>query len=269
MRIKGVYTVVSINQAQQGLALALMLWFVAALALLVSGLALTAKTDISYTRVHLAQAEAEAAADGAALIYLAQLTSMVDEELSGPARVQIGKYLVYLRLVPASGLIDYRQASEQTLTQLFTTAAGLDPADAAILSQSVVQWRALEVEQKQHQAAGEAVGINVLEDIMAAPGLTREIFDRIKLLITVRGQGTDVDTNTAPLEVLEVLAMDDGSQVDHWLAERTDNAAPTSQLLTTGPLRVDARVETGAGIYQRSLWMTPGGNSAFGWKVER
>lgn len=251
---------------QRGVALALLLWFVAALALLVSGLALTAKTDIRTARLQMVQAQVAAAADGAALIYLSRLGELTEEGNPLPPQVRVGEMEVHLRLVPARGLIDYRQASEALLLQLFTTGAGLEPGEAASLVESVVQWRAPVVEEEPHRAQGEAVGINVLEDIMAVPGVSREIFERIRPLVTARGEGVEVDPSVAPVEVLEVLSMGDTAQVADWLDERIDRE--TQQPRITGAVRVDARVQTDLGVFQRSLWIDSGGSGA-GWRVER
>ena len=250
---------------QRGVALALLLWFVAALALLVSGLALTAKTDIRTARLQMVQAQVAAAADGAALIYLSRLGELTEEGNPLPPQVRVGEMEVHLRLVPARGLIDYRQASEELLLQLFTTGAGLEPGEAASLVESVVQWRAPVVEEEPHRARGEAVGINVLEDIMAAPGVSREIFERIRPLVTVRGEGVEVDTSVAPVEVLEVLSMGDTARVADWLNERIDREV---QPVVSGAVRVDARVQTNLGVFQRSLWIDSSGSGA-GWRVER
>ncbi len=250
---------------QSGVALALLLWFVAALALLVSGLALTAKTDIRTAQLQMLQAQVAAAAEGAALIYLQRLGELTEEGEPLPPQVQVGEMEVHLRLVPASGLIDYRQANDELLLQLFTTAAGLETGEAASLVESVIQWRAAALEVEPHRASGEAVGINVLEDLMAVPGISREIFERIRPLITVRGNGAEVDTSVAPVEVLQVLAVEDGAQVEDWLDEREDIEAPP---VITGAVRVDARVQTSMGTFQCSLWVSSGQNGT-GWQVER
>ena len=49
---------------QRGVALAMLLWMLAALTLLVSGVVFQSRTDVQLTRLHLDQARAQAAAQG-------------------------------------------------------------------------------------------------------------------------------------------------------------------------------------------------------------
>lgn len=254
---------------QKGVALVLLLWLVAALTLLVSGLALTAKTDIRTAQLQMLQAQVAAAADGSALIYLSQMGQYTEDGQPLPPRVQMGDWDVHLRIVPGRGLIDYRQASEALLLELFITGANLPPGDAAMLVESVLQWRAPELDVSPHRVSGQAVGINVLEDIMAAPGMTREIFERIRPLITINGAGSQVDVSWAPVEVLDIVAASGellDVNVEILLEERREN--PTMPTLQ-GDFRVDARVQTPIGILQRSLWMASGGTAGVGWQVKR
>lgn len=254
-------------QSQQGVALALMLWFIAALALLVSGVALTAKTEIRYAGIQLAKARVEAAADGAALIYLAELKNLAPEDEQPVPQMQIGSYVGHLRITPASGLINYRYASEETLTQLFVYAAGLEAADAAILSESVIQWREFEAVENQKKPDGEAAGIFVLEDIMSVQGLTRDIFEKIRPMITVKGSSTEVDLETAPIEVIRALLGENAEQMELQYSE--ENTQDSVNYLPSGPLRVDIRIDTGSGIFERSLWVVESQGYSFGFRIDR
>lgn len=256
------------SRSQRGVALAILLWFVAALTLLVGSLALTAKTDSQLSRGFMDKVRAEAAADGAVQLILA--TSPVEGQQLYQREYRIGALPVKVRAVPVSALISIYDADEVLLNALFEVGAGLDSARAAELTQSVVQWRTQAVDEEQAQR--RRVSIQVLEDVLAVPGVTREVFDAIQPFIRPRaGRGGALDITHAPAEVLHVLAAGQQVDLESALEARSTQQPDTLSAvkLSPQPLRVDARVKMASGfVYERSVWVTPGGG-ATGWQITR
>ncbi|MFC3156810.1 hypothetical protein [Gilvimarinus japonicus] len=250
------------------MALAVLLWFLAALALLVSGLTLLSKSDIRYTRIQRAVAQANAAGDGAAALFLVDAPGKVlYDEVDGFIRqYELGGLTVDVRMVPEVGLINLGLADQEVLEQLFEYA-GLGAAEANGLVESVLKWRS----PMESEAIPE---MHVVEDILAIPGMTRELFYRIRPLVYVDlGGGSQVDASVAPVEVLQVLAANDIEAAHRILAERVDvleayDVPPGVKLVS--PFRLDMRVKLeGAGVFERSVWVTADGTSALGWRVFR
>lgn len=252
-------------RGQRGVALAVLLWFIAAMTILVGGLTLLAKTDIRYARYYNARATATAVGDGAIRLLLAQQVDAGVSTVTG--KVVLDKYTVYVRAVPGSGLIDVLSADEDILTALFTVGAGLGGSAARTLAQSVIEWRV--------GPAVEDEGVmprkpDVLEDIMAVAGLSRDDFERIKWLICLGCGGPAFGAlDNVPVEVRPVLQAV-SADMDPPSAEPARVSQDQVKVATAGVVRVDARVDMGAaGIYQRSVWVAPGGQSRLGWRFIR
>lgn len=255
------------GQRQKGVALAVLLWFIAAMTILVAGLTVLAKTDTRYARLYNASAMAEALGDGAIRLLLAQQVDVTNSPVTGS--IQFGGYTVYLRAVPKSGLIDVMAADEQMLVALLTVAAGLDDSAAQTLAQSVIKWRAgpLDQDDERKQVSSKP---NVLEDVMAVPGVSRDIFERIKWLICLGCGGPSFEqADSMPAQVRLVLqSLGQGMVLSD---ESTANVEQEQvKISTAGVVRVDARLDTGpAGVYQRSVWVAPGGKTRLGWRFIR
>src|SRR5690606_36770016 len=72
-----------VNQRQRGVALAMLLWMMAGLSLLVSGTIYVSRTDVQLTSFQLEQAQAQAAAIGAAHLLMRDMLSNQSQD-QGP-----------------------------------------------------------------------------------------------------------------------------------------------------------------------------------------
>ena len=88
----------------------MVVWFLAAMSLLVSGIVFQARVDTRMAQLHVARAQAVAAGDGAIQLMLADLVAGKVEQQEGSAAMSasysLGERQVRVELVPASGLID-------------------------------------------------------------------------------------------------------------------------------------------------------------------
>lgn len=260
--------------AQKGVALAVLLWFIAALSLLVGGIMLTAKVDMRYARMQSAMAKVTAAGDGAIQLYMhnpsrgslnADSSSESDTFVVIPQAYSIGPYRVYVRAVPAAGLINILAADELLLTSLLRLKGGLASSEAEMLAQSVLQWRLEKPLNSQRTVQISEPLVRVLEDVMKVPGMTRDVFDKISPLIYAKvvAEQNSINISAAPFDILMVLADGNLSQAYALRAEY-----PVALSGPSGLVRIDARMDAGFGlIYQRSAWVNSGGASGFGQNV--
>lgn len=228
------------------MALALLLWFIAALALLVAGLMGLSRQEVSAVRLQLAQAQAAAVGDGVARLVAQGLVLHDADSPPLQARLQVREFVVQVRLVPSSGFVDILRADQPLLEQVFSRVGGLEPDRAQALAASVVQWRLQSPNQGNSRIQGPSV--LVLEDIMAVPGLTRDIFDRIRWFVCAGCNTGSLNLDEAPYSLRQAL---------EWTRTETEPAAAGDKLTASGRYRVDARVMLGDGtVMQRSVWIS-------------
>ena len=72
--------------SQRGVALAVVVWFIAGMSLLVAGIVSQARVDIQLAQLHLFRAQAEAAGDGAIHLLMAELQEGRGADASGHGR---------------------------------------------------------------------------------------------------------------------------------------------------------------------------------------
>lgn len=245
-----------LQRRQRGVALAMLLWFIAALSLLVAGLMGLSRAEVSGVKLYLMQAQAGAVGDGVARLVAGSLV----QQLPGPSSTLQGAlrfddYGVMVRVIPISGLVDVLSAEPELLTQAFA-GVGLEASDARALSDSVIEWRTSAATQEQRSQAG--LTVYVLEDIMAVPGLTREIFEQLKWIVCAGCNKGSFNAQYASNELKAALAdttwaappessLGSSTEVDTWL--RLSSAA-----------RVDVRIELDDGsVLQRSVWVSADG----------
>ncbi|WP_339615953.1 hypothetical protein [uncultured Gilvimarinus sp.] len=233
---------------QKGVALALLLWFIAALSLLVAGLMGLSRSEMTGAKLYLGQAKAAAVGDAAATMALQGLVQKVPAaktELQGV--LQFDAYNVRVYVVPTDGLVDVMAANAELLQLLFGAATDLEPAVARALADSVIQWRTPTEAQKKRRQSGPPV--YVIEDVMAAPGLTRDIFEQVKWLICAGCNGGNFNSLHAPARLQNAVAGSSWSNTNEY--EFTDN----EWLVVPSGARIDVRVAAADGsVYQRSVW---------------
>lgn len=188
--------------AQSGMVLIAVLWIVAALSIIVTGLTRSVRQEARLLAQSRASVVAQAQGDAALQLVLQDLAarpaapnrlSYVDATYRDvPVRVEV---------MPLNGLIDINNAPEALLTRLYTIAAGLPPDAAQALAQATVQAR------ERKDAKGVAERFEAVEDLLRVPGIGYPLYARLAPLVTadLRGAGK-VNPMAAPPEVLVVLA---------------------------------------------------------------
>ncbi|MFU8764845.1 MAG: hypothetical protein ACNA7T_09995 [Haliea sp.] len=157
----------------------MVVWFIAAMSLLVVGIVSEARTDVRMAQTHVARAKAAAAGDGAINLLLAQQGQLREQQGTIPGLVEepvleaaftIGELPVQVRMVPVSRLLDLRSAGPAQLAELFASAGGLDRGDAQRLANTVVQLR--------NSSGGPR--LQAVEEWLRVPGFDRALLDALR-----------------------------------------------------------------------------------------
>lgn len=257
---------------QRGVALAIVVWFIAGMSLLVAGIVSQARVDIQLAQLHLFRAQAEAAGDGAIHLLMAQLQESRgagDGATEGLpfGRYQFGDAEVRVMALPADALVDVNSAPRAALAQLWIEAAGLPRDEAVQLAVNMVEWRS-------NRGGGSRSGgqFDVVEDVLRVQGMTRTRLDAVRHLISAgRGGG---GANAAPRERL--LQLNALSPWSGWNSGNVDTSALPGARTPEGArganrFRVDAIVNVGGRQWLRRRWIATdsGLQSRLPWRSER
>lgn len=257
---------------QRGVALAIVVWFIAGMSLLVAGIVSQARVDIQLAQLHLFRAQAEAAGDGAIHLLMAQLQASRGADggsMEGLpfGRYQLGEAAVRVMAVPAEALVDVNTAPQALLAQLWSEAAGLPPDEAVMLAANMVKWRT-------NRGGGNRSGgrFDVVEDVLRVEGMTRTRLDAVRHLISA-GQGGGI-TNAAPQERL--MQLNALAPWSGWSSGNVDTSAlpgarTPQSARGASRFRVDAIVNVGGRQWLRRRWIASqsGLDSRLPWRTER
>lgn len=240
------------------MALAIVVWFLAAMSLLVSGIVFQARIDTRMAQLHLAKAKAVAAGDGAILLCLAELRAGKQPEDGGRAPLvgeyRIGDRSVRVEVVSAGGLIDLASAPQETLADLFRSRAPMGEKEAQILAANVIKSRPGSFSRGRRGRGPDR--ISAIEELMRVEGIDRRLLDAIRDLVTAGNGGGGrggVNRSAAPAAVLAVLAGGD--------PKRAAGDKEARSLPSRGLLRVDALVRDNGRTWLRRRWVEMGGGA--------
>ncbi len=253
---------------EHGIALALVLWFVAAMSLLVAGIVSHARVDLKLAQIHAAQSVAVAAGDGAMLLFLADLISEEESDgqfiLEPSVTYQVGLKKVVLKALPSEALLNLRTVSVDVL-QTLLIKQGIDAPEAETVSEDIGSWRS------DLKSAGRRDSVlRTLEDILLAPGVDRRIYDAFRDHIYV-GPDTQI-RGDAPSVFMPRFIKDILIEANSFTEEEL-NITPLDNVLLSSSrsLRVDAIIEHSGNKWLRRQWIKRGARagSAIRWKSWR
>lgn len=271
----------------RGIALVAVLWMVAALAVLALALAAATKAELHTAQGVRARAEATAIGDAAIQLAVLEMRSTPDaQQKFTHFGYEFAGRAVAVDMVPASGLVDLNQATEELLAELFAGSGGEEPAVAAKLAQRAVAWRTPGLTQEEADYATAGVSyrprggpFEYPEDLLQVLGVSYPLYDRVRGLITVRGGSAGVAPQAASEDVLTLLAGGDRALAARIASTRaddptTDMTGLASRFLGGGGAsvyRVDARVQLGERRYRRTRWvdLSQGGADGTPWRSFR
>lgn len=263
---------------QRGVALAIVVWFVAGMSLLVSGIVGHARMDAKMAQAHVARAKAVAAGDGAIRLVLAEQRAGLLTPSVGAgayeASYRLGDSIVRVVLYPSRGLLDLNTASVEELSALFGVAAGLDTAAADALAGSVIQWR--EPGTGGDNQNNTRNRFTAIEDLLRVDGMGRTQLDAIRdyIVAGVAAPGR-IDWALAPPALLPVLERLDSRRAANVMERRAalaqEGAGGLGAAGATGAWRADALVSYGGRQWLRRRWIEQGEDTVTGlpWRVVR
>ncbi|MDB5947220.1 MAG: ral secretory pathway protein [Ramlibacter sp.] len=207
--------------AQHGVALVAVLWIVAALSILVTGMVQAHRDEVRL--VSSARQTVQGSALGSAAIQLVlQQIAARTEPVARLSRIEVSYagFTIPVEVMPLNGLIDLNRAPEPLLAALFTFAGRLAPDAAAALARSLVAART-PGPLTQGGPRFEAV-----EDLLQLPGVDFGLYARLSPLITTDAAGGGrVNAMAAPEGVLLVLSEGDAARAARIAANR-DGGGP-------------------------------------------
>lgn len=261
-------------RAVRGMVLIAVLWIVAALSILVTGMAQTVRSEAKVLSQARQRAVAGGVGDAAIHLVLQQLIAsprpvarlvFVDTEYRGtPVRVQV---------MPLNGLIDINAASAPLLARTYAVAGGLAPQAAEVLAQATVAAR------NERTPQGQAASFAAPEDLLRVPGMDYQLYARLSRLLTAVGRGSGrINPMAAPTEVLTVLAAGNAALAARIAAQRdageegVDTTMLEAGFVDNGisrAIRLDARVPLADGSWLhvvRSVALTGSNRDGLPWR---
>ena len=244
----------------------IVVWFIAGMALLVSGIIAEARIDVRMAQLHYFKAQAAAAGDGAINLALAEQDGRRASGQPGVNRVQnyqIGPRSVEVRMIPAGVFVNISSENLQGLRSLFRLAESEAQqrgifwvGPPAALAAAVLEYRG---------GVGQRQGylFHSPEDLLRVPGITRSVYEAVRGYITVDdlagGFQGDVKNVESRLSQLSAAMQGEGAVVK----------GPVQQAAKS--LRIDAIVKIGDQQWLRRRWVTldQGGYSLLPWRFVR
>ena len=251
---------------QRGVALGIVVWFIAGMALLVSGIIAEARIDTRMAQIHYFRAQAAAAGDGAINMALAEQEGMRASGQRGADRLQnyqIGPRSVEVRMIPAGVFVNISSEGLQGLRSLFNEAASQAQQRGIFWEGSPSALAAAVIEFRDGVGRRRGGTFHSPEDLLRVPGVTRGVYEAVRSYITVgdlaEGFQGDKQTVESRLNKLTAAMRGDGPIV----------RGPTQHAAKS--LRIDAIVKIGDKHWLRRRWATldEGGYSMLPWRFVR
>lgn len=199
------------------------------LAIVSSSLQLASQTNLKARFARNAHAEAAAFADGMVRLTAHRLAKQRNEApvaghvlVDGTAtRCADGGLVAEVRVFDTAGLIDLNHTPFDTLEVLFV-GLGLAKPAAGSLAAAIIDFRDTDdtpsiagAEARDYLQAGRAfapknAAFDSVDELDQVLGMTPEIMERVRPLVTVHSRAPGIDANVAPLELLKILSRTGG-----------------------------------------------------------
>jgi general secretion pathway protein K len=265
------------------MALIAVLWIVAALSIMVTGLTATVRQQVQVAATQRDQASGQAAGEGAvALVLQDMLLNNTRLPTIQSTTVSYGGVQMEVEVAPLNGWLSLNGASAALLADLLQTAGGLDQKRAQALADDIVEWRST-APPIDPTAAGGAFSrprmFEATEDLLLVPGIDYPLYARIAPLVSADLLGgSQVNPQAAPPEVLAVLAQGNMGRVTQFVAQRTNgqpgDASGFSNASASGTdvYRLRVKVPLDAGkilLLSRDVALSGGYAGSAPWRVLR
>ena len=264
--------------SQQGAALVLVMWLVAAMAITVGGALTLARDEVNLASARLGEAQAFVIGKGIARLAVldrarARTASNDDGEVDEAALTRVFRaqyeldgFRIAATVYPASGFVSVAEADTEVWQRLLAGVGALDEGSAASLAQQIVeadpkarsagagpkgsfQW------YSRHRQA--RAGIYV-EQLLGVEGMNRAVYDRIRPSISPFNVGSGVDAASAPPEIRAAFGDGLGEESAQGLGPKPDAAAASGYYC----VEIEVSTSSSEGFVQR-IWVESRGSEEF------
>ena len=248
--------------SQQGMVLLAVLWMVAALSLIVTGVLQSVRSEVQLAGSHRQVLAASATADAFILLALQNIQLKPGQPDINPQSlsVQFEEHVGTVSVLPLNGLIDLNAASVKLLTDAYRYAGGLTQQQALALAQATKETRDIK------NSKGQPQNFDAIEDLLRVPSMSYDLYAKMIGLVTtdLRSGSGLINPHAAPLGVLQVLTGGDLVRAAA-LAYQRDKDPKTMDttfletehiaLAPSNSLRFQTQVQlSGGGVFQKS-WL--------------
>jgi general secretion pathway protein K len=220
---------------QRGVALVVVLWVLALMAVLAAGFSRGTRTQARLAFHQVAAAQAQALAEGGVERGVLELLRSEDQRewradgTAYPFALAGGR--VNIAIQDESGKVDLNTAADELLTNLFQVV-GLDPDASAALTDAIGDWRDPDNERRLHgaeeadyRAAGLPYGpknarFDSVDELREVLGVTPALFQRLRPYLTVYSEQRWINPLVASREVLLAVPGWNADIVDAYLEQR-------------------------------------------------
>ena len=232
---------------QDGVALIAVLWIVAALSILVTGMVQAQRDEIRLVASARQTVQGSALGNAAIQLVLQQMAALA-QPVTRLSRIEtsFGGVSIPVQVMPLNGLVDLNRAQEPLLVALFTIAGKLPADRAAALAKALIAAR---VPGPLTQGGPR---FEAIEDLLQLPGVDFGLYARLSPLVTTDAMGGGrVNAMAAPEGVLLVLSEGDVARAARIAASRdgggpgvdtTDLAPQLTETVATTRFRLVAQV---------------------------
>lgn len=223
---------------QTGLAMVIVIWILSLMTIMAGSFALTMRREITVISAVKDSAVVQAIAE-TGISVAKQMLFLADEDLRWKADGSI--YLIdyqqakiRVRLFSERGKIDLNKASEVLLTAMLKSTE-LDISKQQQIVSAILDWRDEDdlirvngAEKQEYEDAGLNYSptnkdFQVIEELQMVLGVTIELYQQLKPLITVYSKQQNVDLKLASKEVIAAIGELDQTTLDNYIEQRTES----------------------------------------------
>ena len=263
---------------QQGAALVLVMWLVAAMAITVGGALALARDEVNLASARLGEAQTFALGKGIARLAVldrarARMATNDDGEMDPAALTRVFKtqyeldgFRIVATVYPASGFVSIAEADPEVWQQLLAGVGALDEGSAASLAQQIVETE-MEATSVGSGPVGSFQSFSsyrqsrsgvYVEQLLGVEDMNRAVYDRIRPSISPFNVGSGVDVAASPPEMR--AAFGNGMEED----SAPESGPKPDAAAASGYYCVEIEVSTSPseGFVQR-IWVESRGSDEF------
>jgi len=232
---------------QTGMAMVIVIWVLSLLTIMAGSFALTMRRETTVISAVKDNARVQAIAETGVSV-AQQMLFLADENKRWRADGSIYQlnYLeakIRVRLISEMGKIDINKANEELLTALMKSTDVELEKQQEIVS-AILDWRDKDelihingAEKQQYEDAELSYSpankdFQLIDELQMVLGMTHDIYQQLKPLITVYSKQAQVDMNVASKEVITAIGNLDSATLDDYIQQRT----MSHQQQTSAPL---------------------------------